>query len=161
MINNQIINKLCCEDISLIENYEKAILDTTQTWHCHHRKETDLNVSKQELIDKNLYFNRPASELIFLTARDHFVLHKNGHKMSEEAKEKNRQSHLGKVVSIETRQKISIAHKGKRLSEETKRRMSDAKKGIIPWNKGLTGVFHHTEESKKKIREAHTKKKSL
>ena len=29
--------KYCCEDPSLIENYDKAIADTTQTWEIHHR----------------------------------------------------------------------------------------------------------------------------
>lgn len=27
----------CCEDISKIENYDKAIADKTQTWVCHHK----------------------------------------------------------------------------------------------------------------------------
>lgn len=35
------INILCCEDPSLIENYELAINDDTQIWDCHHRLEID------------------------------------------------------------------------------------------------------------------------
>lgn len=34
--------KYCCEDISLIENYEKAVNDKTQTWCCHHKLEIEL-----------------------------------------------------------------------------------------------------------------------
>ena len=76
----------CSEDISLIENYEEAVNDPN-TWHCHHRLELDdeghrLN-TRNELKEKGLYFNRPASELIFLKASDHMKLH-----MSEEQKER-------------------------------------------------------------------------
>lgn len=50
------VHKFCCEDISKIENYEKAIVDVTQTWHCHHRLEcvetgAVVNSTKQDLID--------------------------------------------------------------------------------------------------------------
>ena len=34
------LDKICCEDISLIENYESAISDKTEMWDCHHRLET-------------------------------------------------------------------------------------------------------------------------
>lgn len=33
------MERYCCEDISKIENYEEAVADTTQMWHCHHRLE--------------------------------------------------------------------------------------------------------------------------
>ena len=56
----------CCEDISLIENYEQALNDQTQVWDCHHRLEIELGLSAAELIKQGLYWNRPASELIFL-----------------------------------------------------------------------------------------------
>ena len=36
MINERYARKFCCEDPSLIENYDLAIADTTQTWICHH-----------------------------------------------------------------------------------------------------------------------------
>ena len=39
MINEKNAKRFCNEDISLIENYDKAIVDNTQTWHCHHRAE--------------------------------------------------------------------------------------------------------------------------
>ena len=40
MISENQVKKYCREDISLIENYDKAINDKTQTWDCHHRKES-------------------------------------------------------------------------------------------------------------------------
>ena len=106
----------CNEDISLIENYNMAVADSTQTWECHHRRET--LVSKKQLVENNEYFNRPASELIFLTKSEHNALHKKGKHRSEE-----------------TKQKMSIAMKGKRLSEETKQKMSIARKGLNTWSK--------------------------
>lgn len=65
----------CKEDVCLIENYDKAMNDTTQTWDCHHRLEIELNMSRAELVKSNLYVNRPASELIFLTHDEHTHLH--------------------------------------------------------------------------------------
>lgn len=36
MINEKNARKYCYQDISLIENYDKAIADTEHMWHCHH-----------------------------------------------------------------------------------------------------------------------------
>lgn len=65
----------CSEDPSLIENYDKAINDNTQTWVCHHRLENELKVCRNYLLNHDLYFNRPASELILLTREEHCRLH--------------------------------------------------------------------------------------
>ena len=78
MINFKNVQIFCCDDISLIENYDKALNDKTQTWHCHHRLETDMHVSSYELIKRDLYFNRPASELIFMTKSEHSRIHSIG-----------------------------------------------------------------------------------
>lgn len=80
MINEYYAKKFCCEDLSLIENYDKAISDTTQTWDCHHRGEVLLcgRFSVSDLKKFELYFNRPASELIFLTRSEHRRLHLKG-----------------------------------------------------------------------------------
>ena len=80
MINEYYAKKFCCEDISLIENYDKAIADTTQTWDCHHRGEILPcgRFSVSDLKKFELYFNRPASELIFLTRSEHRRLHLKG-----------------------------------------------------------------------------------
>lgn len=65
----------CKDDISKIENYDKAVADTTQSWDCHHRTEIWWNCSAQELIDNECYYHRPAKELIFLTHGEHSKLH--------------------------------------------------------------------------------------
>lgn len=66
-------------DESLIENYEKAIADETQTWVCHHRRELEpIKKTIEDLIAEGLYWNRPPEELIFLTNSDHCKLHSTG-----------------------------------------------------------------------------------
>ena len=77
MICYRSAKSFCKDDISLIENYEEAI-NSSETWDCHHRLETDLNLTRDELKEQNLYFNRPASELIFLTRTEHNRWHNIG-----------------------------------------------------------------------------------
>lgn len=69
--------KKICKTPELIENYDKAMNDKLQTWHCHHRFETDSNMSIKELVSKNLYFDRPPEELIFLEPHEHLSLKQN------------------------------------------------------------------------------------
>ena len=117
MISENQVKKYCREDISLIENYDKAIADNTQTWDCHHRKESQYSAG--ELVDIGEYYNMPACELIFLTPANHRRFHHLG-----------KQSVMsGKQHSAETCKKISEANKGKHRSAETRRKMSEARKG--------------------------------
>ena len=41
MIKEDNAKKYCCEDISLIENYNQAIADKEKMWDIHHRRECD------------------------------------------------------------------------------------------------------------------------
>ena len=84
MINEKCAKKYCCDDLSLIENYELAINDPTQTWDCHHRRESIY--SAKDLIEIGEYWKRPAAELIFLTHSEHLQLHKKGVPKSEATK---------------------------------------------------------------------------
>lgn len=88
MISERQIKKYCCEDISLIENYYKAINDKTQVWDCHHRLEIHgkILLSANELKDLDLYYNRPAYELIFLTKQEHHELHANNRPIESKLK---------------------------------------------------------------------------
>ena len=148
MINFKKVKKYCNEDLYLIENYDKAIADSNQTWDCHHRRE--LEIPRKELIKRGEYFNRPAEELIFLTPFEHNSLHASlkfkGCKLTEETKRKISNSLKGKRLkpfTEEHKQKISLSMKGnknslgKRHSDEAKRKMSEAKKGKNTWTKGL------------------------
>ena len=74
-----------CREYWNVENYDKAISDSSQVWHCHHRRETrDLKtgeklkefISKAQLLNQRLYYDRPAEELIFLTSKEHRREHK-------------------------------------------------------------------------------------
>ena len=80
MINKKYAKRFCSEDISLIENYQQAISDEERTWDIHHRRECDENgrtlFTKKQLIEMNLYYNRPASELVFVTRSMHWKLHR-------------------------------------------------------------------------------------
>ena len=73
------ISVICSEDPSLIENYDKAVKDKDNLWILHHRYEVTINgeplLTSDELKSKNLYFHRPASELIFLTPEEHSKIH--------------------------------------------------------------------------------------
>ena len=144
MINEKNARGVCCEDISKIENYDKAISDTTQTWHCHHRRETIY--TKDGLIEIGEYYHRPAAELIFLTPFDHNKIHHRGKTLSEWHKERVREAqrgnkyNLGRHPSKEARMKISAAKSGKKMSIETRKRMSAAQRGKVL-----------SEETKRKI----------
>ena len=122
MICTSTLNKYCCDDISLIENYDKAINDPTQMWDCHHRLETDMNMSYKELKEKDLYYNRPANELIFLTKSEHYRLHTCGKHHSEEQIEKQ------SIISKELHKTKRIGMYDKHHSEETKKKQSEAHK---------------------------------
>lgn len=151
------LNNICKEDISLVQNYEKAVDDTTQIWELHHR--LGAVISRQDLIKMDLYYNRPAIELIFVTREQHNIIH-----------------HKGKIyppLSNETKLKISEACKGelngfygKNHSEETKKKMSEARieyfknhpemieklSKLQQGNKYWLGK-HHSEETKQKLSE--------
>ena len=140
MICEYYAKKFCCEDLSLIENYDMAIADTTQTWHCHHRGEV-LPCGRFSIADLKkfgLYFNRPAAELIFLTPFAHRQLHNKG---------VPKPYLKGVPLSEEHKKAISDSLKGVPLSEEHKKAISKAHKGVPK-----------SEATKKAIGEGHSKK---
>jgi hypothetical protein len=130
--------KFCCEDYSLIENYDKAIADTVQTWHCHHRLETHTSdgekrlvpITRDELIAMNMYYNRPASELIFLTPSEHTTLHDVFFEYhTEETKEKIKKWYTTHTVD-----------KSYMQTDEYKKAVSEAKKKTHIVTRGSTGM---------------------
>lgn len=130
MIDSYRASKYCCEDITLIENYDEAIADTTQTWQIHHKDEIKVLPSgmivyrtQQELIENGRYYNCPANELIFLTKSEHSKLHiKYRPSLPKECY----------VKAVITRKNNGNSHH----TELTKRKISEARKGKSSWNKG-------------------------
>ena len=108
-----------CRNPELVENYEKAIADTTQMWEVHHRLESCF--TQKFLIDMGLYYDVEPEALIFLTPSEHNKIDSKCKRVSESMK--------GKPRSEETKKKISESHKDKPRSEETKKKIGEAKKG--------------------------------
>lgn len=150
MINESYAQKYCRDDISKIENYDKAITDPTQTWVIHHRLEFTLDGefahTPEELKRMNMYYNRPYFELVFLTKSEHRRLHtedKNHpfygkhhsdaikRKLSEANKGENN-SMYGRHHSVDTKRKMSEALKGKSFTDEHRRNLSESHKGNQP-----------------------------
>lgn len=115
MINSKKVKKYCREDIFLINNYEQAINDKEQMWDCHHINE--LTFTRQELIKQNMYYNRPSSELVFLTKSDHNKLHETVCAGANERNNKISNSLKGKKHSDERRRNISKGLEGRPKSE--------------------------------------------
>lgn len=111
-------SKYCKEDISKIENYDKAKNDNFIGWSIHHRDEikvlpSGITVirSREELIENGRYYDCPANELIFLTNFDHQSLHSSNR--DQNTLDKMRNIKLGKKATIETKNKMSNKRKGK------------------------------------------------
>ena len=133
-----------CKNYQDIENYEKALADNFIGWLCHHRLETntsdgirrEVDILSAELKALDMYYNRPASELIFLRKGEHRLLHQKGKQKSEETKKKMSEAQKCHFVSEETKMKISESNKGKHRSEESKMKIGAAKKGMCWFNNG-------------------------
>ena len=135
MINEKAARKYCRDDLSKIENYEKAYADTTQTWVIHHRLELTLDgefaLTQKQLKMHDMYYNRPYYELIFLTPSEHGRLHMKGRTVTNETRRKIGEAKKGKKrkpFTEDHRKKMSEAHKGKHHSDETRKMISEAQK---------------------------------
>lgn len=141
----------CRDDISKIKNYDLAIADEDHVWDCHHVNE--LTFTANELIKMNMYYQRPADELVFLSKSEHKRLHCTvcaGHaemyKKISEANKGKMPWNTGKHHSEETRAKISEAGIGRIVSEETRAKISAIHKGKTSGAKGK----HWTKTAKQR-----------
>lgn len=159
MICNGTVKKYCSEDLNLIENYKQAINDKEKTWDCHHRLETDLKLSVKELIARNMYYNRPACELIFLPQHEHLSMHSTGRTFSEEAIKKLKEINTGRKMSDETKKKMSDAKKGKKQSIEQINKRAEGLKKYYETHDGYYKNKKLAEETKKKMSDAHKGKR--
>lgn len=138
-------SKCFCRHPELIENYDKAVADTTQTWDVHHRKEK--LYSYKELIERGEYFDVPPEELIFLTRAEHRKIDSANKRLGEAMK--------GKVLSEEHKRKISEALKGMELPDEQKRKIGKAMRNRKDESKKVLCV--ETDEVFESIHEAQRK----
>ena len=131
MINETHAYAYCCEDISKIENYDKAIKDEIHIWDCHHRLEIQGEFkNSSELLKKcKMYYNVPANQLIFLTKSGHAKLHMSG----------KFNPFYGKTHTEQTRKKISLKKIGNtyKHSNKAKEKIRKSKIG----NKSCTGLL--------------------
>ena len=137
--------KYYCKDYKNIENYDKALADNFNGWCVHHRLQTwtsdgerrAVDITVAELKALGMYYNRPASELIFLPLGEHTSLHDEGEhnpnygkQLSEETRTKMSEAwSYDKHFTEETKKKISEAMKGRPVSEEHRKKLSEAAKG--------------------------------
>ena len=77
--------------------------------------------------------------------------------VTEESKEKNRQTHLGKILNQTTKDKIGLSRTGQLHSEETKIKISKANNGKPSQLKGIL----RSDDIKKKISEGKRGKKRV
>lgn len=172
MINIKFAKRYCV-DYTQIENYDKAIADNTQMWHCHHKLElcypdgtfrpVNARLSRADLQTQGKYYGVQPEELIFLTSYEHRSLHNKGKKYSEATRQKiaeasrGNKNCLGHKPSEETRKKISEANKGKSSlykgiprSEEVRKKISEKLKGR-----------QMPDDVKRRISEAHKRRLQL
>lgn len=128
---------ICRDDISLVENYDKAIADNTQIWVLHHRDEIRelpsgmiVKRSVKELKENGRYYHCPANELIFMTPADHLSLHHTGKVFSEESVNKMKTSKKGQASP----------RKGATLSNDTKEKL--AQYNLTELGKAFVDHYH-------------------
>lgn len=123
-----------CKDFEAIVNYEAAKKDNFKGWLCHHRLQTwtsdgerrEVDITEAELIALDMYYNRPAEELIFLTTSEHNKLHHIGRHHTEEIKKRISEASKGRLHSDESKKKMSEAHKNKPKTEEHRKKIAEA-----------------------------------
>ena len=112
MFNEKYLKKYCREPIENIEGYEEAV-QSDEKWVCHHRKEDD-GYTATQLRRMNLYYNRPANELILMRDEDHRSHH-----------------HKNKVVAADTKKLISSKKNGMSIIHNKQILQIDLKTGRV------------------------------
>lgn len=127
------VKSFCNGDIAMIENYDKAIADESQTWHCHHRMEVQpdgTRLSKQWMVEHGIYYKVDPCMLLFLTESEHRKLHTTKRPLSEKMKQNaimwgrnaKHDNFKGKHHTTESKKKASEKLKGRKLKMVNGRR---------------------------------------
>ena len=128
-------NKFCYE-LENVENYELAKRDNFKGWVIHHRLETHFsdgsirpnkcNITVDELKELDMYYNRPADELIFMKKSEHIKLHCL---LNTNFKPLYGNKHtLGFHPSAESKAKMSKAAKNVVHTQEWNKKVSESQK---------------------------------
>jgi hypothetical protein len=150
MIGNRCrASEYCCEDISLIENYNEA-MDSEEEYDCHHRLEThdengnlrEVFLSSKELNKLGKYYNVKAAELIFMPRHEHLSMHSKNLWERKEHKEKMSEMNKGEKNHFY----------GKKHSEEALEKMRATKEKNGTLRKGTFNERKHSDETKKKMK---------
>jgi hypothetical protein len=119
-------------------------------------------VEKHHIVPRSLGGTDSASNIVSLTAREHFVCHMLLTRITSGYHQVLMKFALGKFIQTapgqersftsweynKIREAISQARTGRKHSEDTRKKMSDKRKGRAPWNKGIK-QGPHSEESNK------------
>lgn len=120
---------------------------------------------KHHIIPKSLGGNNKQSNLVKLTAREHFLCHLLLVKMTVGDNKRKMQFAVGKFIQVspyqnrkftsweykKIRENLSCSRKGISRTEETCKKISEKLMGKTPHNKGQIGVITQTEEFKKNL----------
>lgn len=132
---------------------------------CNAKNRTiDGYTERHHIVPRSLGGPNDTSNLVKLTAREHFICHLLLIKFTTGYDKKLMNFALGKFIQnsplqqrsfnsweySKIRESISVARTGHKHSNETKKKMSEKAKGRTPWNKGVTGIIHSEESNKKR-----------
>ena len=133
--------------------------------NCANSRIVEGYTERHHIVPKSLGGTDDVSNLVKLTAREHFICHLLLTKFTTGHNKKLMNFALGKFIQNsplqqrifnsweygKIRESISTARTGHKHSEETKKKMSEKAKGRTPWNKGKsTSGLTHSEDSNKK-----------
>lgn len=127
-----------------------------------HKRVATGYVEKHHIVPRSLGGTDSVSNIVSLTAREHFVCHMLLTRITSGHHQVLMKFALGKFIQTAPGQKrsftsceynkireaISQARTGRKHSEDTRKKMSDKSKGRAPWNKGIK-QGPHSEESNK------------
>ncbi len=133
-ISNYKVSLFCREDASKIEGYDEAI-KSEEKYDCHHRLELhndgSLRFTSDSLMKLDLYYNRPACELVFISHSEHISLHTKARwesgQLTKKSGIKRKGTKWSHPMSEEAKKKLSLSKKGKKLSKEHKKSLMKPK----------------------------------
>lgn len=115
MLNIKQAHKYCYESIELIQGFKEAS-ESAEMYHVHHRFE-DMGLSRKDLIELGLLYNRPACELMFIDGKEHNRRHSTYDLSEAYLKSLYQKGHIPKFTEAH-RSHISEAKKGVKQSAE-------------------------------------------